>query len=251
MKITLFLKPWQFTKFLAVVAPCLVIASIVGQIAVYLLPDFPGRDSFATEFNLNEEGNFPSLYSVLTLLFCSVLLGTIAHIKKLDNARFVRHWRALAFIFLYLAVDEGLGLHEHLTEPLQNLGFKGLLYYAWIVPAAILLFVFGLTFLKFLFHLPARTQHLFITAGMIFVGGGLGMELIGGNYDELYGQANLTYQFLTAIEESLEMLGIIIFIHALVSYANRLGLKEVVVQVPVEKYETAPHLENKKQSLKA
>ena len=44
------------------------------------------------------------------------------------------------------------------------------------------------------------------------------MELIGGNYAEIYGRDNLIYIALTTIEESLEMLGVIVFIWALLEY---------------------------------
>ena len=53
---------------------------------------------------------------------------------------------------------------------------------------------------------------------MCYVGGALGMELIKGRHSYLYGQKNLAYGVITTIEESLEMLGIVVFIYALLDY---------------------------------
>ena len=46
------------------------------------------------------------------------------------------------------------------------------------------------------------------------------MELPGAYYSELYGRENLTYSLITTLEESLEMLGLILFIRALLDYLS-------------------------------
>ncbi len=46
------------------------------------------------------------------------------------------------------------------------------------------------------------------------------MEMIGGYYADLYGQRNLGYALITNAEEFLEMMGIVIFSYALMSYMN-------------------------------
>ncbi len=245
MKITVPISPGKVTRILIVVVICLIVASLIGQFSLYFLPDIPGRDAFAPEFNVDEEGNFPSLYSAITLLLCSILLATIAWVKKIHGARYPVHWKALSFIFLYLSIDELLSLHERIIEPLRRAGFSGFLYHAWVVPGAVLLLIFVLTFLKFLFHLPARTRHWFIVSGAIYVGGALGIELIGGNYADLHGQENMMYAVLVTIEEFMEMLGIIVFINTLMSYMNRIGIKEFNIQVPIEKSEEISDLKPK------
>jgi len=75
--------------------------------------------------------------------------------------------------------------------------------------------------------LPKKTLKFFIIAGVVFLTGAVGLELIGGRVEELYGipvektfdnSANVLFKFLYTCEEFLEMLGIIIFIYALTSY---------------------------------
>ena len=48
------------------------------------------------------------------------------------------------------------------------------------------------------------------------------MELIGGYLTEHFGQDSLIYKMETTVEESLEMLGIILFARTLVQYLNML-----------------------------
>jgi hypothetical protein len=54
-------------------------------------------------------------------------------------------------------------------------------------------------------------------AGAGYVGGALGMEMIGGAYASAYGY-DAYYPVLTIVEETLEMLGILLFLHALLCY---------------------------------
>ena len=56
------------------------------------------------------------------------------------------------------------------------------------------------------------------------------MELVSNYYDSLYGINNLTYHMIVTIEETLEMCGIILFIHALLDYI-RSNIKEIRFRV--------------------
>lgn len=120
-----------------------------------------------------------------------------------------------------LSLDEFMSFHERLIEPLQNsLNTSGFLYYAWVIPGTIFVLIFLLAFLRFITTLPTKIKRLFIIAGTIYVSGAIGMEMLGGYYTNLYGEKNIIYAILTTIEEFLEMLGIVIFIYALMSYIS-------------------------------
>lgn len=54
----------------------------------------------------------------------------------------------------------------------------------------------------------------------MYLGGTLGIELVGGYYGNFYSQENMTYALISTIEEGLEMLGIAVFIYALLSYMS-------------------------------
>ena len=78
--------------------------------------------------------------------------------------------------------------------------------------------VFVFAYLRFLFGLPARTRRLFLVAGSLYVGGAIGIELVGGRHAYLYGTQNMGYEMIVTFEEFLEMMGIVVFIYALMSY---------------------------------
>ena len=85
----------------------------------------------------------------------------------------------------------------------------------------ILLIVF---MFKFISNLPKRTLILFILSGLTYVIGVIGIEMISSNIaSDLMEHSvyNLTYSILYTIEESLEMLGIIIFIYTLLNYISQ------------------------------
>jgi hypothetical protein len=131
-------------------------------------------------------------------------------------------------------LDEVGKLHERLIDPMRGLiNGKGFLYFGWIVPASILVALIGLYYLKFLFHLPIKFRKLFILSAVVFLGGSIGMESVGGYYVSHYTIDDIIYQSLATIEESLEMLGIVIFIHAVLSYII-VSFKDLIVEVRLE-----------------
>lgn len=224
MRFAFYLTSWQITRFLLTGIFILCCFSILGQFTIYYLNDYPFRDFFANTFSVDNESNFPALSSALALLFCSVLLAAITYIKKLDKVRYSRHWQGLALVFFYLAIDEAGQLHERVIDPLRSyLKVSGIFFFTWVIPAAIILIIFGLTYLKFMLHLPASTRHLFIMAGAFYVGGALGIELIGGYHASQWGMNNFPYHVIATVEEALEMLGITIFIHALLEHLKAIS----------------------------
>jgi hypothetical protein len=219
MKFQIPLTPGAVTQFLLRVVACLVVLSSLSLITLHLFPDANFAYYFAKAFNLDVERNIPTLYSCLGLLFSSLLLGVIAYAKNLDGDRYKNHWKILSFIFLYLSLDEAGQLHEKLIDPMRNLlNATGFLYFTWIVPFGFLVAIFLLSYSKFLFHLPVSTRKLFVAAGALYIGGAIGVEMLGGYVADTTGQENVSYVIVITLEESLEMLGIVVFIHALTSY---------------------------------
>lgn len=220
-------------RFLFLVVLSLVLASLVGKFSVYFLPDYPLRDYFAELTNMDGEQNIPALYSASALLLCSILLAIITSAKKVAGDLYVRHWGALSIIFLFLSLDELISIHERMIDPLRStLNTSGFLYFAWVIPGAIFVSICLLAFLRFLTHLPAKTRSLFLVAGTLFLAGAIGIEMVGGYYSYLYGQQNITYAIITTLEEFLEMLGIVVFIYALLSYISSY-MKGVSLQINI------------------
>jgi len=217
----LIISPKRVLKILAVTIFLLTVASVVSQVYKYTI----GYDRYIVDFfDLDKEWNLPTWYASTSLLFCSLLLAIIAFSLRKAKKRFFFHWIFLSAIFLVLTLDEGLAFHEQSITPLKDLfssmGYRtaGLLYFSWVFPAAILVLIFVAVYVRFLMNLPFRTRILFVTAGAVYVGGALFMESITGLYAFYAGRENLTYAMLTNTEEVLEMVGILVFIYALLSY---------------------------------
>lgn len=214
------LKPLLIARILGVVAFVLVLASIGGQLTAYLT----GHDTvygLVRLFYVDAEQNIPTFFSTFLLLFAALLLAVITVLTRNRTTSHVSHWAILSFGFLFMAVDEAVSLHERLSEPTRKLlggGNLGVFYSAWVIPGIALVLVLALFFLRFLLHLPLRTRVTFLMAATLYLGGAIGLELIGGRYVELHGSQNLTYSMIATVEESLEMAGVIIFIWALLVY---------------------------------
>jgi hypothetical protein len=184
-------------------------------------------------FDFAIEGNIPTLYAAVAILFCSALLALITHANwhRPDGRRF--YWLGLTILFLFLAIDEGAAIHEAVGSYLERyLSAKGFLYYLWVVPYGIATVVLGLVFLKFVWELPKNTRVRFIVAGVIFLTGVLGIEMLGAREADLHGTETVAYCILYSLEEMLEMLGIILFIYALLSHlAQEMGRLTIVLQL--------------------
>ncbi len=164
---------------------------------------------------LSYEQNLPTWYSSSLLLLCAVSLTLIATAKFAAGLPYRWHWAVLAALFAYVSLDEAVTLHESLSKYFD---YGGVLYFGWVIPASIAVLILGLAYLKFLFHLPVRTRNQFIIAGTLYVGGALGVEFLLGYWTDLAGDRNLVYGLIDLIEESLEILGMTLFLCALLEY---------------------------------
>lgn len=214
------LSPLKITRALGVAALLLVLASITGQLTKYVL----GHDfvyGLIRLFYVDYENNIPSYFSASLLLLAALLLALITALKKAAHAAYGFQWALLSFTFLYMAIDEAASIHELLIGPMRGLLGQqagGIFFFAWVIPGIAVAMVFGLSYLKFLLHLPAKTRGRFVIAATLYLGGAIGMELIGGRYADLHGMENLAYSMTATVEESLEMAGVIVFIYTLLNY---------------------------------
>jgi hypothetical protein len=226
MDIELQVSPKRWTAALGLVVALLVAASVGASYLSFVSIDNPVlshvRDTVVRLTWVDEECNIPSWYSASLLLLCSLLLGIIAAAQRQRRDGYFGHWLALALIFLLLSLDETAQLHELSIAPLRDrFHATGLLYYAWIVPAGVGVALFGLSYLRFLAALPARSRRLFLVAGAIYVGGALGVEALSGAQASRHGEHNPIYHAIVTVEESLEMVGLVVFIYALLDYLSR------------------------------
>ena len=205
-----------FTKLLYLIT-ILLLANVTGIVFKFYL-DHDYFYGLIPLFDFNKENNIPTLYSSFALIFVSILLSLIGSTHKRLGSSYIL-WFGLAIIFLFLSIDETASIHERFADPVrESLNTSGLLYYAWVIPYGAALIVFTIVYFRFLTGLPTRIRNLFLVSGALFVSGAIGFELLGGRQAELYGRENPLFVFLYTCEEFLEMLGIVIFIYALLLY---------------------------------
>ena len=198
--------------------------STIGRVGMLYVDgtEHGGLQEIAYRFDLDRESNITTWFSSTVLLSCGVALAVIAVFTRNARRPFAFHWALLAATFVFLSLDESAYLHEILIVPLRRrLGVGGVLYFAWVIPAFAAVAAFGLSYLRFLWHLDRRSFRLFLAAGALFVGGALGLELVGGALAEAYGLQALSYTAVMTCEEVLEMLGSGLFLYALLDYVRR------------------------------
>jgi hypothetical protein len=217
------LHPREIALFLSIIALYLTVQSLLNE---YLLENVFNSESgdlllaFLDLFSVNAEETIPTWYATLLLFAASVLLFFIAAIKRRNKEAYAYHWLGLGFIFLYLSMDEGAVIHEIFSDALQaRFDTSGYLTFAWIIVFVPLVIVIALLYLRFLWHLPPSIRNLFIVAGLLYVGGAVVVEAISANLYDSGGGVTFPYLAIATVEETMEMLGVVVFIFALLSYA--------------------------------
>ncbi len=159
-------------------------------------------------FDLDEEESFGTWFSAMILLLAGQLLLQHARLARAAPGRWVAWWTVLAVGFHVLSVDEVVGMHEYLNTLLGET--------SWTDVGIVGVAVVALAFLPFLVSLPARTRIWFVIAGLAYVGGAVGVERATEVYDTKEALNSLAYNLWNALEEGLEMAGVLLFITELV-----------------------------------
>lgn len=213
------------------IRPAFTLKILLGIIAVlftahfmYLMTMFVYGYSYRTLFkifNFNDEANIPTYYSVMAILFAALLLLIVGMLKRVNKVKDGNFWIALSGIFTFLAYDEAAEVHENfnnLVRPYLPESSYDFLYWAWVVPYAVLTIAVVFSFAAFLFRLPRKTALYFMVSGAIFVTGAIGLELFNSYYWINEGQKSLGLHLAFTLEELFEMTGIALFIYSILDY---------------------------------
>jgi membrane-associated phospholipid phosphatase len=205
----------------------IVLALFVADVLVQTVDDIFTPDALVWEqvvrvLDQGSEASLPTWFTMLALTACAGLLGLIGYAKLRAGDRFAKHWLVLGLLVLGISADEQVQFHDAPSEvPLRDvLGVSGWLYEAWVIPALVTALVVGLIYLRFLRALPSRTRNLMLMAAALYISGAVGLEMVAGWFAETSGKHNLTYYTFSSVEETLEMLGVITLLHALLAYVQ-------------------------------
>lgn len=175
-------------------------------------------------FDLDGEGNVPAWFSASLLLACSALLAAIAAGRKAEGDRLASRWWLLSLVFVALSLDEVASFHEWVGLALERwVPELAAPYRAWAGAGAAFVLVVAASVAPLLRTLPTPIRRRFVVAGCVYVGGALGMEMLSGWYDHLYGIRPRMSRILAMGEEVLEMTGLVLFFSSLLAHLERLG----------------------------
>ncbi len=179
-------------------------------------------------FDMDKEANIPAWFSSFILLFSACLLLFISYYKDKNDSN-QRYWKILAFIFLYLSIDELASIHEDFNNPVRSLlHLGGIFYWSWIVPAILILVILFFYFFRFLLSLPKDTRNLFLLSAIIFISGAIVLEMIGGLLYSKQMNNSFASRIEIFFEEVLEITGVLIFIYSLLKYIKKEGVSILV-----------------------
>ncbi len=169
-------------------------------------------------FDLDGEANVPTWFSSAQLLMIFLLSGWYA-IQLEDRALRQFYWLC-AFVFLFFSMDETVTIHENITYVLARASIysffpdaRGMWILIYPIIALFLALFFWRGMLSFFREKTARS--LLIAGAMIFVLGGVGMEIMGYFLSAEFSTQSQLYVLEVAMEEFLEYLGQSMMIYAM------------------------------------
>ena len=223
-RVTIAIRPRVFLRrwvYLLVVLTVLSYGEFFFHYSILKRP-FSASELF---FYLDTEGNLPVWFSCFGLLLAGVLSALVARAPRSDGTATV-YWALMAVGFTIMSTDEMCQYHEQLTLPIwtwlqaKHLEMGGYLRNAWVLPALIFVPSVVAAFVPFLRALGTRARTRLLIAGVIYVVGAVGFEMIAGHEYYLSEGLSLSLVVLGSTEETLELLGIGLFNYALLVYLN-------------------------------
>ena len=205
------LTPRSVRNLLLAITAGFLVAHCVVQVGIY---GFGAEKHWLDSLNMDRELNLPTLFSSSLLLISALLMQRLGHNSNPDAAD---DWRLLSKIFIFLALDEALQIHEILIIPGLRHQVHPALASTWVVPYAALAVILLWRFRSFLGSIPRATATGLLRSGAVYVGGAIGMEMIGSFAvrSSLIRLHSPWYGGITGLEEALELIGIILLIDAL------------------------------------
>jgi len=203
-----------------VVSACALVAGHVIALVLRQGWDVDENLGLVRQFDLNGEGNLAAWFASFVLANCALAALVIGIVKRLDGERLGARWTAFAAFVLLMAVDETAQLHDMATGPTRralNVDWGvdfGVLYFAWIVPALLVLAGAVLYFRPLLGSVAAGVRAHLVIAVLVYFGGAVGFEMISGSV-AAGGRRTTSYLAVITVEETLELVGALLVLTAL------------------------------------
>jgi len=160
-------------------------------------------------FDVNRENNVPTAWNALLILAAGAVAALCATVADGGSRPGRRSWVVVALLTVFLGVDELARLHERLRGPSLQLSggaMHAIPVYAWLLLGSVLgLVALGLA-LWWARSLPRDVRSMFLAGVLLFGTGAVAVEAVGSYVDNTRGLGPI-YFGITAVEETLEMVG--------------------------------------------
>lgn len=171
----------------------------------------------SNRFDLDDEASVATWISQALFLLLSILAAVCAYVQINKPAR--RFWGLIAITGLVLSIDEIAALHEYILQTIHVIFFQDAspsgFANAWLL---VLPFIFALgswiiwTAFR---YVPKFTVLLFAVSGITFLLGAVGVDLVASIVER---EGFLNQGLYVATEETLELIGVVLFIYASAHY---------------------------------
>ena len=181
-------------------------------------------------FNPSAEQTVGAWLTASVLLACGLLLFAVAAGARTAGGRYGGRWRALGAIFVFLSADEAIALHEQLGDWIAGrIRTGGPFLWAWVIPYAAFALAVAAAYLPLLRDLPRADRRRFLAAGALYVGGALVLEMVQAGITDARDRGGGPVAVLALGEEAAELVGAILFLHALLLHLAEVGPDRFVI----------------------
>lgn len=187
---------------------------------------------FGWWFHLDREKKFGSIFNTLLILMV-VTLMVLAGMRAWPRKGMALGWVMMAFVLTYMAIDEFFSIHEYagkfagINEPMGTQVVPD-----WVQVMAVVVFILMVPMGLFWRNLPTWLRIRTAIAAGVYLSGTIGGEVISSTYVMYNGFDSYGYNCCSAIEEGVEMLGMILCIDAMLLHFARLHAERSENQAP-------------------
>lgn len=183
---------------------------------------------------MDDEASLPTWFSQVLFALIAVAAALAVMLEKLRIKRVL--WAVISFIGLFLSIDEVAGIHEQALQTIHVLFFQDsgatILDNAWFIVMPFVLLAIFLLGKQMIKHFPLRL--------ITVAGAGLTVFLVGAVGVDVFTQglniSDLSLEFMqqglfVALEEGLELTGVIIVLYSIMEYIEQHYHKQVIQSI--------------------
>jgi len=159
-----------------------------------------------------------TVYGSFLLVLCAITALLAYPYRESERGHLKSFWVSVAVTFLVLSLAKANSLFS------SGFGFVRSIFESREVPVLSFVFVIAVIVVLIILsiwlslHFPRRIRRLFVIAACIYISGAIVMEELSELAWHFYGPKTVVYPMVSSVEELLEMIGCIIFIHAVSLY---------------------------------